>query len=87
MASPCIGDPVYELFFQAMASILNPDVFMYALIYKFRLEKWLSRYVCTVNFTCVRTFRRKRMVCACHRFGLFPMACTNHTLHEIFERS
>ena len=27
-----------------MASILDPDVFMYSLIYKFRLEKWLSRY-------------------------------------------
>jgi len=27
---------------QAMASIMDPDVFMYALIYKFRLEKWLT---------------------------------------------
>ena len=34
----------------------------------------------TANFTCVRTFRRKRMVCPCHRFVLFPMARTNHTL-------
>lgn len=27
---------------QAMAAILDPDIFMYALIYKFRLEKWLT---------------------------------------------
>ena len=25
-----------------MASILDPNTFLYALIYKFRLEKWLS---------------------------------------------
>ena len=28
---------------QAMAAVLNPSVFTYALIYKFRLEKWLTK--------------------------------------------
>lgn len=28
---------------QAMAAILDPNVFTYALIYKFRLDKWLTR--------------------------------------------
>lgn len=27
---------------QCMASILDPNTFLYALVYKFRLEKWLS---------------------------------------------
>lgn len=36
---------MYDILFQSMASILDPNVFMYALIYKFRLEKWLSRYI------------------------------------------
>ena len=40
----------------------------------------MTSHRATANFTCVRTFRRKRMVCPCHRFGLFPMARTNHTL-------
>ena len=34
----------------------------------------------TVDFSSVRTFRWKRMVCACHRHGLFAMTRTNHTL-------
>ena len=28
-----------------MASILDPNTFLYALLYKFRLEKWLSNPV------------------------------------------
>ena len=63
---------------------------------RFRRNGKTSEIRCTVDFssvrtfrrkrmicacyTCVRTFRRKRMVCACHRFGPFAMAWTNHTL-------
>ena len=36
--------------------------------------------VLTVDFSYVRTFRWKCMVCMCHMFGLFPMARTNHIL-------
>ena len=39
---------------------------------------WFVRAI--ANFSSVRTFRWKRMVCACHRHGLFAMARTNHTL-------
>ena len=30
---------------QAVAAILDPSVFLYALVYKFRLDTWLARSV------------------------------------------
>jgi len=36
---------LFSLSLQAMAALLEPSVFLYALIYKFRLDTWLARSV------------------------------------------